>query len=53
MRKPWTTRTPFMSISLNSAEKVLGSARDQTAAAAKRQVASIQAETSTMDDADQ
>ncbi len=44
MRNPWTTKNPFMSLWLSSANKVIGSARGQTTAAAKRQVASIQSE---------
>jgi len=44
MRNPWTTKNPFMSIWLSSANKVMGSARGQATAAAKRQVASFQAE---------
>jgi phospholipid N-methyltransferase len=44
MRKPFTTKNPFMSAWLSSANKVMGSARGQSAAAAKRQVTSIQAE---------
>ena len=46
MRNPWTTKNPFMSVWLSSANKVVGSARGQSTAAAKRQVASLQAETS-------
>lgn len=42
MRNPWTTKNPFMSVWLSSANKVLNSARGQTAAAAKREVASAQ-----------
>lgn len=45
MRNPWTAKNPFMSVWLSSANKVMGSARGQAAAAAKRQVASVQAET--------
>lgn len=45
MRNPWTTKNPFMSVWLSSANKVMGAARGQATAAAKRQVASIQAET--------
>jgi len=44
MRNPWTTKNPFMSIWLSSANKVMGSARGQATAAAKRQLASVQAE---------
>ena len=45
MRNPWTTKNPFMSVWLSSANKVTSSARGLAAAAAKRQVASIQKET--------
>ena len=45
MRNPWTTKNPFMSAWLSSANKLMGSARGQTAAAAKRHAAAIQAET--------
>ena len=44
MRNPWTTKNPFMSIWLSSANKVMGSARGQATAATKRQMASMQAE---------
>ena len=44
MRNPWTTKNPFMSLWLSSANKVMGSARGQATAAAKRQLASAQAE---------
>lgn len=44
MRNPFMTRNPFMSAWLSSANKVLGAARGQSAAAAKRHVTSIQAE---------
>jgi len=44
MRNLWTTKNPFMSVWLSSANKVMGSARGQAAAAAKRQVAAMQAE---------
>ena len=44
MRNPWTTKNPFMSLWLSSANKVMGSARAQTTAAAKRQLAAAQAE---------
>ena len=44
MRNPWTTKNPFMSVWLSSANKVMGSARGRATAAAKRQVASVQAE---------
>ena len=45
MRNPWTTKKPFMSAWFSSANKAMGSARGQTAAATKRQLAAIQAET--------
>ena len=44
MRNPWTTKNPFMSVWLSSANKVMGSARGQATAAAKRQVTAIQAD---------
>jgi len=44
MRNPWTTKNPFMSIWLSSANKVAGSARGQATAAAKRQISTMQAE---------
>jgi len=44
MRNPWTTKNPFMSVWLSSANKVMGSARGHATTAAKRQVASMQAE---------
>ena len=44
MRNPWTTKNPFMSVWLSSANKVMGSARGQASAEAKRQVAALQAE---------
>lgn len=44
MRNPFMTRNPFMSAWLSSVNKVLGAARGQSAAAAKRHVTSIQAE---------
>ncbi len=45
MRNLFTTKNPFMSVWLSSANKVMGSARGQAAAASKRQAASMQAET--------
>ena len=45
MRNPWTTKNPFMSAWLSSANKAMGSARGQTATAAKRQGVAVQAET--------
>ena len=44
MRNPWTTKNPFMSLWLSSANKAMGSARAQVTAAAKRQLATAQAE---------
>ena len=44
MRNPFATKNPFMSVWLSSANKVMGSARGQAPAAAKRQVAAVQAE---------
>lgn len=44
MRNPWTTKNPFMSAWLSTANKVAGSARGQATAAAKRNVATMQAE---------
>ena len=44
MSNPWTTKNPFMSLWLSSANKAMGSARAQTTAAAKRQLATAQAE---------
>lgn len=45
MRNPLLAKNPYMSVWLSSANKVMGSARGQATAAAKRQVTSIQAET--------
>lgn len=44
MRNLYTSKNPFMSLWLSSANKVMGSARGQAAAATKRQVASFQAD---------
>lgn len=44
MRNPWGTKNPFMSVWLSSANKVMGSARGQAAAEAKRQASSFQAD---------
>ena len=44
MRNPWTTKNPFMSAWLSAANKVAGSARGHATAAAKREVASVQAD---------
>lgn len=44
MSNPWTKKNPFMSMWLSSANKVMGSARGQAAAATKREATLIQAE---------
>lgn len=44
MRNPFAAKNPFMSVWLSSANRVMGSARGQATAAAKRQVATVQAE---------
>lgn len=44
MRNPWTTKNPFMSLWLSSANKVMGSARGHATAATKRQVSTMQTE---------
>ena len=44
MRNPWTSKNPFMSAWLSSANKIAGSARGQAMAAAKREVATLQSE---------
>ena len=44
MRNPWTTKNPFMSAWLSAANKVAGSARGHATAAAKREVAAVQAD---------
>ncbi len=44
MRNLFTTKNPFMSVWLSSANRVMGSARGQATAAARRQAASMQAE---------
>jgi len=44
MRNPWTAKNPFMSAWLSAANRVAGSARGQAAAAAKRQVTTMQTE---------
>lgn len=44
MRNPFATKNPFMSVWLSSANRVMGSARGQASAVAKRQVAVVQAE---------
>jgi hypothetical protein len=44
MRNPWTAKNPFMSAWLSSANRIAGSARGQATAAAKREVATMQAD---------
>ena len=44
MRNPWTTKNLFMSAWLSAANKVAGSARGHATAAAKREVAAVQAD---------
>lgn len=46
MRNPWTTKNPFMSAWLSSANKVMGSARGHAKAAAKREAMTLQTEAS-------
>ena len=43
MRNPWTTKNPFMSAWLSAANRTMGTARGQATAAAKQQVATMQA----------
>ena len=44
MRNPWTTKNPFMSMWLSAANRTANTARGQATAAAKRQVATAQAD---------
>lgn len=44
MRNPWTAKNPFMSMWLSAANRGIGAARGQAAAAAKRQVTAVQTE---------
>jgi hypothetical protein len=44
MRNPWTTKNPFMSLWLSTAHTMLNAARGQAAAAAQRQLATLQAD---------
>lgn len=44
MRNPWTTKNPFMSAWLSTANKVMGSARGQAKAAVTREATHIQAD---------
>ncbi len=44
MSNPWTKKNPFMSMWLSTANKMMGSARSQVSAAAKREIALTQAQ---------
>jgi len=44
MRNPWTSKNPFMSMWLSAANQTAASARGQAKAAARRQVATAQAD---------
>jgi len=44
MSNPWMKKNPLMSMWLSAANKAVGSARGQSAAAARRQVGAAQAE---------
>lgn len=44
MSNPWTKKNPLMSMWLSAANKTMGTARGQTTASAKRQVAATQAD---------
>ena len=44
MRNSFAAKNPFVSLWLSSANRVIGTARGQATAAAKRQAASVQAE---------
>ena len=44
MRNPWTSKNPFMSMWLSAANKAAGTARGTATAAAKRQIATAQAD---------
>ena len=43
MQNPWTAKNPFKSAWLSAANRAMGTARGQATAAAKQQVAAIQA----------
>lgn len=45
MPNPWLKKNPFMSLWLSAAHRTAGAARGQAAAAAKRQVRAVTAET--------
>jgi hypothetical protein len=44
MRNPWTSKNPFMSMWLSAANRSAGTARGKATAAARRQVATAQAD---------
>lgn len=44
VNNPWTKKNPFMSMWLSTANKMMGSARSQAGAAAKRELALTQAQ---------
>jgi hypothetical protein len=44
MRNPWTSKNPFMSMWLSAANKSAGTVRGKATAAARRQIATAQAE---------
>jgi hypothetical protein len=44
VNNPWTKKNPFMSMWLSAANEVMGAARGQASAAAKRQLAQTQVE---------
>jgi hypothetical protein len=43
-KNPWTKKNPFMSMWLSGANKMMGAARGQMTAAAKRQGSQVEAE---------
>lgn len=45
MRNPWTTKNPFMSAWLSVANRAMGTARGHATAAAKREAARAQTDT--------
>lgn len=44
MRNPWTTKNPFMSIWLSSANKAMNTARGHATAAVKREASTVQSQ---------
>jgi hypothetical protein len=44
MRNPWTSKNPFMSMWLSSANKMMNTARGQATAAVKREASTQQAQ---------